>query len=135
MDTNVISEIRKKNGSPQVIALVDSLPPEDVFISILSIGEIAYGIEKLPPGRRRAELFDWLNVQLPLMFTHRVASLDTAAMLEWGKLRAAMGRTLPFADSLIAATALSRRMTIMTRNTRDFDGIAGLFLLNPWEHE
>jgi predicted nucleic acid-binding protein len=133
LDTNVLSEIRKKNGSPQVIAFIGSLPQEDVFISMLSIGEIAYGIEKLPQGKKRAELFDWLNLQIPVMFKNRIISLDTDSMLEWGKLRANIGRTLPFTDSLIAAAALSRRMTILTRNTRDFEGIGGLFLLNPWE--
>jgi predicted nucleic acid-binding protein len=133
LDTNVLSEIRKKNGNPQVIAFVDSFPQEDAFISILSLGEIAYGVEKLPQGKKRAELFEWLNVQIPVMFKHRIISPDTDCMLEWGKLRVNIGRTLPIIDSLIAAAALSRRMTLLTRNTRSFEKINGLFLLNPWE--
>jgi predicted nucleic acid-binding protein len=54
-------------------------------------------------------------------------------MMEWGKFRAKAERTFPIIDSLIAAAALSRRMTLLTRNIRDFEKIGGLFLLNPWE--
>jgi len=54
-------------------------------------------------------------------------------MMEWGRLRARAKRTFPIIDSLIAATALSRRMTLVTRNTQDFTGLAELLLLNPWE--
>lgn len=133
LDTNVLSEIRKKNGSPRVIAFVNSLLPEDVYMSILSLGEIAYGIEKLPQGKKRAELFAWLNSQIPATFKKRIISPDFASMLEWGKLRASIGRTLPYIDSLLAATALTHRLIILTRNIRDFDGIGGLSLLNPWE--
>jgi predicted nucleic acid-binding protein len=133
LDTNVLSEIRKKNGSLRVIAFVDSLPPEDVCMSILSLGEIAYGIEKLPQGKKRAELFDWLNDQIPAAFKNRIISPDFASMLEWGRLRAGSGRTLPYIDSLLAATALAHRLIILTRNIRDFDEIGGLSLLNPWE--
>jgi predicted nucleic acid-binding protein len=133
LDTSVISDIRKKNGSPRVIAFVNSLPPEDVYISILSVGEIAYGIEKLHQGKKRAELFHWLNDQIPAAFKNRIISPDSASMLEWGKLRAGIGRTLPYIDSLLAATALAYRLIILTRNIRHFDEIGGLSLLNPWE--
>jgi predicted nucleic acid-binding protein len=54
-------------------------------------------------------------------------------MLEWGRLSAGAGRTLPFKDSIIAAAALTHRLTILTRNTGDFEGIAGIKLFNPWE--
>jgi predicted nucleic acid-binding protein len=67
------------------------------------------------------------------VFENHIIPLDTEVMLEWGRLRAAAKRTLPLKDSFIAATALTHRCTLVTRNTRDFKDIGGLNLLNPWE--
>jgi predicted nucleic acid-binding protein len=132
-DTNVLSEIRKPNGDAGVKTFIDSLAEESIFISVLSIGEIAYGMEKLPAGKRKNEFDVWLNHSLPERFGSRILSLDQEILLEWGKLRAAAGRTLPVIDSLFAATALVRRLIILTRNVGDFPPIPGLSLVNPWE--
>lgn len=133
LDTNVLSEIRKPKGNAKVKAFVDSLQEEDIFISVISIGEIGYGIEKLPAGPKKTELLVWLNQQLPEWFGNRIISLDADILSEWGRLQARIEETLPVFDSLIAASALSRRMTIITRNKKDFERIDGIIILNPWE--
>jgi len=135
LDTNVISEIGKTNIDSRVLAYINEIPPEDIFLSVISIGEIVKGIEKLPPGKKKDELSVWLDTQIPAMFKDRIISLDFDCMTEWGKLRARAGRTLPIVDSLLAASALTHRLTILTRNTRDFEDIPGLSLINPWEEE
>jgi len=133
LDTNVLSEIRKAHGHADVKSFVANLLEEDIFISVLSIGEIYYSIEKLPDGPKKTELLLWLTQKLPLRFGKRVLSLDNETMMEWGRLQARIQKTLPVFDSLIAATALARRLTVVTRNTKDFEDIAGLILFNPWE--
>jgi len=131
LDTNVLSEIRKSRGHAGVKAFVNSLREEDIFICVLSIGEINYGIERLPPGSKKTELSVWLTQNLPERFGNRIIPLDTEIMAEWGRLRART-QTLPVFDSLIAASALARRLTVVTRNTRDYRRIEGILLHNPW---
>jgi predicted nucleic acid-binding protein len=133
LDTNVVSEIAKPNGDSRVLAYINEIPLEDIFLSVISIGEIAKGIEKLPPGKKKEKLSVWLDTQIPAMFKDRIISLDFDCMTEWGKLRARAGRTLAIIDSLVAAAALTHRLTILTRNTRDFEDIPGLSLIDPWE--
>ena len=132
LDTSVLSEIRKKNGEARVKAFVDSLQEEEIYISVISIGEICFGIEKLPDGPKKDELFIWFTQKLPERFGNRLIALDADIMVEWGKLQAQTQRTLPVFDSLIAASALARRLTVVTRNINDFERIEGLSLLNPW---
>jgi predicted nucleic acid-binding protein len=133
LDTNVLSEIRNPKGNPKVLAYINAIPQENLFISAITIGEIAKGVEKLPEGKKKTALSVWLNDQIPTAFENRIISLDFDCMMEWGRFRAKAERTFPIIDSLIAASALSRRMTLLTRNIRDFEKIGGLFLLNPWE--
>ena len=132
MDTNVLSEIRKPRGHAGVKAFVNSIREEDLFISVISIGEISFGIEKLPAGKKKIELSVWLTQRLPERFKNRIIPLDTEAMAEWGRLQVRT-QNLPVFDSLIAASALSRRLTVVTRNIKDFKKIEGVLLYNPWE--
>ncbi|GHV95291.1 ribonuclease VapC [Spirochaetia bacterium] len=133
LDTNIVSEMQKSNCNQKVRVFTDGLPLEDMFICTLSIGEICFGIERLPPGKKKHELSLWLYTQLPEWFKGRVISLDTEVMLEWGRLRSRTGRTLPVADSLFAAAAITHHLTILTRNIKDFADIPGLNAVNPWE--
>jgi predicted nucleic acid-binding protein len=133
LDTNVLSEIRKPSGNVKVKNFVNNLNGEDIYISVISIGEISYGIEKLPSGAKKTELQIWLTHDLPEWFGNRIICLDTEIMTEWGRLQARMQKTLPSFDSLIAASALARRLTVVTRNIEDFIKINGLILYNPWE--
>ncbi len=134
LDTNIISETQKSNCNPKVKAFLDGLAGEDMYICSITVGEICYGIEKLPAGKKKHELMVWLYSKLPEWFYGRVISLDTDVMMEWGKIRAHTDRTLPAADSMIASAAITHHMTLITRNTKDFDGIENLMLINPWEY-
>ncbi|GHV02002.1 ribonuclease VapC [Spirochaetia bacterium] len=133
LDTNVLSELRKTNCSPKVRTFTDNILLTNLFISAMSIGEIIVGIEKLPEGKKRTELSLWLNAHVLPQFEHRIISMDSGVMQEWGRLFANSKRTLPLKDSFIAACAMTHHLTLVTRNTRDFEDIGGLNLMNPWE--
>ena len=133
IDTNIISEIQKSDCNPAVKSFIEKIPAEDIFLSVITIGELSYGMEKLPAGKKKHKVALWLYTELPKFFKGRVIPIDTEVMLEWGKLRALSDRTMPTMDSLIAVSALCHHMTLVTRNTRDFEGIAGITLVNPWE--
>jgi predicted nucleic acid-binding protein len=135
LDTNVISETQKSKCDNKVKSFLDALTWEEVYISAITVGEICYGIEKLPAGKKKHELSIWLYTEMPQWFDGRIVVLDDEVLLEWGKLCARAGRTLPVADSLIAAAAIVHHMFLVTRNTKDFDGIEGLNLINPWEFD
>jgi predicted nucleic acid-binding protein len=133
LDTNVVSEIRKPNGNPKVNEFVDKILSSDLFISVISIGEIAFGIEKLPEGKKKAALSFWFDKQLPEEYETRIIPIDTEAALEWARMRVRAGKTLSPNDALIAATALTHHLTLLTRNTRDFVTVEGLSLISPWD--
>jgi predicted nucleic acid-binding protein len=133
LDTNVLSEIRKSNCHPRVKNFMDAIALEDMFISVLSIGEITYGIEKLPDGNKKTALSLWLNNEMPRQFENRIIPIALDEILEWGRLRAGAAKTPSPIDCLIAATALAHRLTLLTRNTRDFALLEGLRLVNPWD--
>jgi toxin FitB len=135
LDTCVISELVSKQPDRKVVARIDSLDPEDIYLSVITIGEIVKGIEKLPKSRRKTDLQLWLKDDLLVRFEGKVVALDTEALVKWGVLMAHLeevGRIMPAIDSLIAATALAKKMTLFTRNVNDFES-AGIEILNPWE--
>lgn len=103
----------------------------DLFLSVLTLGEIRTGIERLRPRDSvQAERFDvWLD-ELHARFADRILPVDGRAAEQWGRLNAATPRKT--VDSLIAATAHAHDLTVVTGNTRDFDG-CGVPLLNPWK--
>jgi predicted nucleic acid-binding protein len=114
---------------------MNRLEPEDLYLSVVSIGEITFGLERLPSGKKKSELSYFCDTQIPEWFGNRILPLDGEVMREWGKMCVRTGKTLSTLDSLIAATALVYRLTILTRNIRDFESIEGLLLVNPWEEE
>ncbi len=135
LDTCVISELVSKQPNPQVVEFVDSLDPEDVYLSVITIGEIVEGIERLPKSRRKTDLQAWLKDDLLVRFEVNIAALDTDILIEWGTLTARLesaGRTMPAIDSLIAATALAKRMTLVTRNISDFKE-TDVEIAYPWK--
>jgi predicted nucleic acid-binding protein len=133
LDTNVISELQKSKCSQNVRSFLETIQWDDAYLSVITIGELCYGIEKLPDGKKKHELSIWLYTKMPEWFAGRIVELDTETLLEWGRLRARTGRTLPIADSLLAAQAITNHLFLVTRNIKDFDGIEGINLLNPWE--
>ena len=131
IDTNVLCELAKEQQNPQVIDWFSCHQNDELSISAITVGEIAYGIEKKAEGRAKTELMDWFESVLLNWFTGSIISLDTEVMLNWAKLRA-HSRTLPIIDSLIAASALAYKATLVTRNTKDFEGIGSLSVINPF---
>jgi toxin FitB len=138
IDTNVLSELRRKQPDARVVAWFEGRPAQSLFLSVLTLGEIRKGIERLDEtqadGARRQSLSDWLERDLPLFFLGRVLSVDAAVASQWGHLQAKAGGTLPAIDSLLAATALQHHLTLVTRNVRDFADM-GVDLINPWSFE
>jgi len=134
LDTCVISETLKPEADLHVMAWVDSLAEDEVFVPSLVLGELRQGVESLPPGNRRAGLSVWLD-QLEARFGERILSLDAAVARRWGILQGAMARAgtpLPVVDSLVAAFALQHQAVLATRDTATF-AAAGVTVYNPWE--
>lgn len=107
---------------------------ETLYLSVITMGEIAKGISKLTLSRRIEDLDTWLKQTLPNRFTGRIIDIDLPTMLLWGELIGKLekqGRPLPMMDSLIAAIALQNSLTLVTHNEKDFAGIA-VAILNPW---
>ncbi len=135
LDTCVLSEYTRRKPEPKVIRWVDSLQEEKLFVSAITLGEIQYGIERIPESHRKTELLLWLNNGLVSRFNHRILPLDPQTMLLWGSLRAHMdqsGQRMALIDSLILATALQHSLIIATRNVTDFLP-CGAQVINPWE--
>ena len=134
LDTCVVSEIRREEGSQPVKAAVAALSEEDTFVSAITLGEVASGIARLEPGRRRSELASWLD-GLERGFADRILSVDAPTGRLWGELDALArrnGRQVGVSDGLIAATARLHGLYVMTRNVADFAPM-GVLVLNPWE--
>lgn len=131
LDTCVLSEIVKPTPNVKVVAWIDSVPADALYVSALTFGEIRKGVETLPTGARRERLGTWLKVDLPAWFEDRVLPIDVAVADRWGRLTTRPRRTLPAIDALIAATALQHRLAIVTRNVADFAG-TDVPIVNPW---
>ena len=131
LDTNIVSETVRRNPNKAVIAWLDPLPAEALFVSVLTLGEIRKGIEALTDKRRREKLRLWLEHKLPAWFEGRVLPVDLAVADRWGRLLAEVGRPAPSIDSLLAATALHHELRLVTRNAGDFD-YPGLQVINPF---
>ena len=129
--TCALSEPVDSRPSDQVAEWFDAASPDALFVSVLTPGGVRKGIERLGDGRRRARIVAWLESELPAWFEDRVLPADTGVADEWGCLMA-RARNIPAVDGLIAATALRRRLTIVTRNEADF-AATGVDLLNPWK--
>jgi predicted nucleic acid-binding protein len=135
LDTCVISELVARQPNPNVLAWIDSVDADGIYISVITIGEIIKGIEKLPNSKRRQELSDWLENELLIRFQNNLIELDVNILIHWGRLNARLeisGQKVPAIDSLIAATALEHDLILVTRNETDFEG-TGVKLLNPWK--
>ena len=132
VDTNIISEIRKRDRcDTRVAAWYASIDEKSIYLSVLVLGEIRRGIERIrpsdPPQARALET--WLN-QVIKLFGDRVLPVDQAVADAWGRMGAA--RPLPTVDSLLAATAKVNGMTFVTRNAPDVAGV-GVRVLNPFD--
>jgi predicted nucleic acid-binding protein len=132
LDTNVLSELRRKTPNPGVVAWFAKRPASTLYLSILTLGELRKGIEGAVSDERRRILLDWLETELPHFFMGRILPLDLAVADRWGRMVAAAGRPVAAIDSLIGATAAHHGMSLVTRNVRDYAAL-GLDLINPWD--
>ena len=131
LDTNVISELRRKMPDAGVLNWLQGRPTSTLFLSVLTLGELRKGIEGLADSERKIALQDWLEVELPAFFIGRILPVDTQVADRWGRLLAIAGRQLPAIDSLIGATAAHHGLRLVTRNIRDYENL-GLEVINPW---
>jgi predicted nucleic acid-binding protein len=131
IDTNVISELRRKTPNVSVVDWFAKRPSKTLFLSVLTLGELRKGIEKLEELERKTALLDWLEVDVPNFFAGRVLAVDILVADRWGKMTAAAGRPVPAIDSLLAATAAQHGLCLVTRNSKDFECF-GLDIINPW---
>ena len=134
LDTNVLSELVKAKPNPQVLAWFDNTPDEALHVSVLTLGELREGVERLPVGPRREKLRLWLETELPNWFGSRILPVTIEVADRWGRLTALAGRPLAAIDSLIAATALVHGLRVVTHNTRDF-ALPGIEQIDPWMYE
>ena len=136
LDTNVLSEFKRRGEpNPHVKAWLSGANPDLLYVSVLSLGEILKGIERLPLGSRRSDLEQWLEYDLQKWFEERLLSVTPAIAKRWGVLTAQAldkGRPLTVIDGLLAATAMVHDLTLVTRNVKHFADL-GLHLFNPWE--
>jgi predicted nucleic acid-binding protein len=136
LDTNVLSEFNRR-GEPKrlVKQWLEAADTDSLYASVLTFGEIRLGVELLPPGKRRTQLEQWLDRDLPEWFEGRILLVDQSIADRWGLLRAQAqmrGRPLSVIDALLAATALQHNLTVVSRNVSDFS-IVGLAAVNSWE--
>lgn len=130
LDTNVISAVRRPDRAPQVAAWLKSKPEAELFLSVVTLGEIERGIHR---ERRRdpafaADLQAWLDRTVTL-FSDRILPFAAADAVIWGRLSAEIGHA--GADLMIAASALARNATVVTGNMDDFRP-TGVVLENPF---
>ncbi len=135
LDTCVISEAIRPKPSTKVTKWIKSENESNLYISVLTIGELHKGIEKLPESKRKEELHNWVENDLKERFRNRIIDIDIQVAMMWGKIQGMterIGRPMPAIDSLIAATGITHHFTVVTRNISDMKE-SGVALLNPWE--
>lgn len=134
LDTNVVSETVKPRPEPRLVEWFAGQLAPDLYISAVTLGELVHGARRLPDGRRRRSYESWIQRELLRDFEGRVLPFDAEAATIWGDLLAVgdrSGLSLPAVDAQIAAIARRHRMTVVTRNVRDFS-LMDVPLLNPW---
>jgi toxin FitB len=133
LDTNAVSEWVKPRPDPGLISWLEAADEDRVFLSVVSLAELSYGVERLPAGKRRKRLEEWLRHELPLRFEGRILPIDGNVADAWGKTVSrseAAGRQMGIMDAFLAATAEVHRLTLVTRNVADFPLLRAV--LNPW---
>ncbi|NCT91852.1 type II toxin-antitoxin system VapC family toxin [Cellulomonas sp. APG4] len=133
LDTNVISEVRRSRPHPGVARWFDHVRSRDLYLSALTVGEIRLGILRLAAREpdRAVALEEWV-AQLETGYADRILDVTPPVARRWAELN--RPRSLPVVDALIAATAVEHGAVLVTRNVRDFDGVA-VELLNPFDAE
>lgn len=134
LDTCALSEKLQKRPDPGFVNWIEAREIEELFISVISVGEIEKGIHLLPDSRKKRQLATWFSSDLLPFFDERILKIDCEEALKWGKCFARCqldGYKPPVIGSLLAATALTHGLTLVTRNENDFRPL-GVEILNPW---
>ena len=134
LDTNILSELRRPRPEPKVVEFVAAQSLESLDISSVTLAEIRFGIELVANVNRRADLNNWLTHKVRPMFDQRVLPITEDIMLKWRLLvedGRKGGHTFSQPDLLIAATALEHGITLVSRDTSDYER-ARVPVLNPW---
>ena len=135
LDTNVLSELRRPRPERKVVAFVAAQPLDLLHVSAVTLAEIRFGIELLGDATRRAALHDWLTHKVRPMFEQRILEVSEDVVFKWRVLVEAgrkAGHTYSQPDLFISATALHHGLTVVSRDTREYER-AGVPVLNPWE--
>lgn len=130
LDTCVISETVKKNPAPKVTQWLSGIGIDQLFLSVITLGEIRKGINSLEDSLKKQNILQWLETDLYSHFLGRTIAVDHVVVDKWGYISARF--TIPAIDGLIAASALVHNLKLVTRNTKDFENIQGLEVINPW---
>ncbi len=134
LDTNILSELRRRKPEPKVVGFIGAQPLDNLFISTVTLAEIRFGIELATDAGRRAELNDWLAHKVRPMFEQRILSVSEDVMFKWRLLveeGRKVGHTFSQPDLILAATALEHGLTLVSRDTKEY-GKARVPVLNPW---
>jgi predicted nucleic acid-binding protein len=135
LDTNILSELRRPRPEPKVLAFIDCLPLDDVYVSVATMAELRYGVELVLDVARRTELNDWLANVIRPMFHGRILPVTEEIFVKWRVMveegRKA-GHTFSQPDLIIAASAAHHGMTVLSRDRSQFDK-ARVPVANPWE--
>jgi predicted nucleic acid-binding protein len=134
LDTNILSELIRPKPDAKVVQWIGETDESILFLSVLTVGEIRDGIERLDVGRRRGRLESWLEIDLRARFRDRILPIGEAIAERWGALSAiavAKGKPIPVIDGLLAATAIHHDLMLVTRNGSDVAG-TGVPIVNPW---
>ncbi|MGO9258383.1 MAG: type II toxin-antitoxin system VapC family toxin [Bryobacteraceae bacterium] len=135
VDTNIPSEFTHNQPDTRVMDFIQKAGKDNLFLSVMTLGEICKGIDLLPVSRRRSGLQDWLDLDVRAWFAGRILPVTETIAERWGHMAAAarkQGITLAVVDGVIAATAIEHNLTLVTRNAKDY-GSLGVALLNPWD--
>lgn len=135
LDTCSISEFVSKAPNPKAVDGLIALPREQIHLSVITVGELDQGITELKEGKGKTFLRTWLDDHVLVIYAQRLLPLDLTVVREWGRLNAGLkhrGFTMQIKDSLIAATALTHDLAVVTRNEADF-AHCGVRVFNPWK--
>ncbi len=133
LDTIAVSESMKPRPNPGLIGWMDATDEDRIFLSVVSLAELRYGVERMAAGKRRNRLEQWLQDELPLRFENRILPVDADVANAWGRTVSrndAAGHPISTMDAFLAATAETHQLTLVTRNVSDFSLLK--FVLNPW---
>jgi toxin FitB len=133
LDTNAVSEWVKPRPNPGLIRWMESADEDRIFLSVISLAELRYGVDRMAAGARRSRLEQWLRDELPLRFEGRILTVNSNVAEAWGRTVSrseSLGRRMSAMDAFLSATAEIYRLTLVTRNVSDFPTLKAV--VNPW---